>query len=474
LPARTYRIVGLIAVAVTVLSSINPAHAAQQPDRVVRIQIETANSLGTIPEDFIGFGYETSAVAQSDFFAAKNTRMIRLYSNLARRGLIRIGGNVSDHTQFIPDGTPAVKTERETTVINRENLAGLSGFAQATGWRVMWGLNLGTGTREQATVEAVAVDQSLGPYLQSFEIGNEVDLMRKFKDFDAYHAAYVDYKATIRARLPHATFSGPDAAGSLEFARKFVAAESADMKLVTHHYYRTGARRPEATMDFLLARDQRFDVRLDLLRDLATQHHLDYRINEVNSFYGGGKQGVSDVFGSALWCLDFMFNLASHGCSGVNMETDINQLGFISFYSPIVHDAAGICSARPEYYGMLAFAMAGHGRLLKTSVDKGDVNLAAYATRDGSGSIYLTVINKDLAQDVTIECPLPAGCKTVEAYRLSAPAPDARTGITFAGRAVSDDGSWALAIPAAVPVVAGVARPALPHASAAVLKFATE
>jgi len=31
---------------------------------------------------------------------------------------------------------------------------------------------------------------------------------------------------------------------------------------------------------------------------------LEYRINEVNSFSGGGKEGISDTFGSALWCLD--------------------------------------------------------------------------------------------------------------------------------------------------------------------------
>ena len=35
------------------------------------------------------------------------------------------------------------------------------------------------------------------------------------KDFGAYHAAYLDYKAAIRTRLPRAAFSGPDSASSL-------------------------------------------------------------------------------------------------------------------------------------------------------------------------------------------------------------------------------------------------------------------
>ena len=82
----------------------------------------------------------------------------------------------------------------------------------------MWGLNLGTGTKEEAAEEAMAVDQALGPNLHSFEVGNEVDLLPKYsKDYVAYHRAFADYKAAIRSRLPNAVFSGPDSAGNLEF-----------------------------------------------------------------------------------------------------------------------------------------------------------------------------------------------------------------------------------------------------------------
>jgi hypothetical protein len=66
---------------------------------------------------------------------------------------------------------------------------------------------------------------------------------------------------------------------------------------------------------------------------------------------------VSDTFGSALWVLDFLWKLAYAGCAGVNMETGVNQLGFVSLYSPIADN-----SAKPEYYGLLAFAHAGRGQ----------------------------------------------------------------------------------------------------------------
>jgi hypothetical protein len=454
--------------ALLLCAAFSPAAESQ----AVHIHLDGPLSVERISEDFIGFGYETSAVAQKDFFSARNERMIRLYRNLGCRGLIRIGGNVSDHTRFEPNGASAPKTEQGVTIINQADLDQLGEFARATGWRVMWGLNLGTGTREEAVEEAVAVDRALGDRVHSFEIGNEVDLMPKYaKDYDAYHAAYLDFKTAIRARLPHATFSGPDVAGNMAFVDKFIATESADMSLATHHYYRTGARNKNATIEHLLKHDDGFASRLDHLRDVCAAHHLDYRINEVNSFYGGGKEGVSDTFASALWCLDYAFDLAAHGCRGVNVETDINQHGFVSFYSPIAHDTAGVCSARPEYYALLAFATAGHGMLLKASLDATDLNLSVYATRDEHGVVFVTAINKDLARDADLTCPLPEGCTNGTAYALRAPSVDAKSGVTFAGTSVSEDGTWTPGAPESVHITDGAARFTVPHASALVVKF---
>jgi hypothetical protein len=450
----------------------SPARSAEEVPRNVRIQINPANRIASISEDFIGFGYETSAVAQARFFNRNNARMIKLYGNLSQHGLIRIGGNVSDHTQYIAGGVPAAKTDKLVSVINGANLADLGDFARATGWRVMWGLNLGTGTAAQAVEEAVAVDRALGANLHSFEVGNEVDLLPKYSNnYAAYRRAFAEYKAAIRSQLPRAMFSGPDAAGNFKFIKNFVAEQAADMELVTQHYYRGDANKPDATMNHLLARDKAFETQLSALRDLCDRNRLEYRINEVNSFYNGGKPGVSDAFGSALWCLDLMLELAAHGCDGVNLQTDLNRLGFISYYSPIVHDAAGVCTARPEYYGMLAFAMVAHGEMLGTSFDAGNLNVAAYASQDTQGTYFLTVINKESKHDISITCAAPAGTTVVEAFRLSAPALGATTNVTFAGSAVADDGTWSPLPPETVPTTAGDARCNVPHASAIVLKF---
>lgn len=339
----------LICAAALLAASPSPAQDKQDVE-VVKLRVNSTVALSTISDDFIGFGYETSAVAQSNFFTARNSAMIQLYRNLSPHGLIRIGGNVSDHTRFVPDGISAARTEREVTIINQTNLLDLAAFARKTDWKVMWGLNLGSGSIPEAVEEARAVHAALGSHLHSFEIGNEVDALRRFaNDYNAYYTAFLDYKAAIRAALPHPAFSGPDVIGNWAWLTNFARSEAGDMKLLTQHYYRGGAGNPGSTLDKLLQPDQSWDARLEKLRQLCGNHHLYFRINEVNSFSGGGKLGVSDTFGSALWALDFMFRLASHGCNGINLETDVNQLGFISHYSPIGRDAAGNCVARPEY-----------------------------------------------------------------------------------------------------------------------------
>lgn len=436
----------------------------------VKIQVDTKTVMSRISPRFIGFGYESSAVAQPDFFSAKNARMVRLYRNLSPHGLMRIGGNVSDHTQYVPNGISAAHSEREVTILNQKNLADLGAFARATGWSVMWGLNLGTGSREEAVREAIDVHAALGSQHQSFEIGNEVEALRRFnKSYEAYHAAYLDYKAAIRAAIPNAPFSGPDSIGNWDWIANFAGTEARDMQLLTQHYYRGGAGDPASTLEKLLKHDDNWENRLKKLQQLCRDRGLAFRINEVNSFYGGGKSGVSDTFGSALWCLDYLFLLASYGCDGVNMETDVNQLGWISHYSPIVHDASGNCSVRPEYYGILAFAMAGKGDLLKLALDKGDINLSSYATRDARGGLWITVVNKDLSRDAMVEVALPEGYSTAEVFRLRAPSAESKDQVTFAGAEVSADGTWTPGAAEKVTLQERSARLLVAHASAAVV-----
>jgi len=101
------------------------------------------------------------------------------------------------------------------------------------------------------------------------------------------------------------------------------------------------------------------------------------------------------------------------------METDINQLGFISFYSPIVHDAAGSATARPEYNGMLAFAMAGRGQLLKTNIhDKPAINFSALLHAGTGRARFSDGHQQGFGTRRRDPMPPSADFKTARGYRL--------------------------------------------------------
>jgi hypothetical protein len=191
---------------------------------------------------------------------------------------------------------------------------------------------------------------------------------------------------------------------------------------------------------------------------------------ETASFSGGGKAGVSDTFAAALWALDYLFVLASYGCSGVNMETGVNHLGVISKYTPISDNLAGHYGAAPEYYGLLAFAQAAKGEQIALACDTGGINLTAYAARQRSGALTLTVINKDLNRDAAVEVTGIAG-KQAQAMRLAAPSLNAMNGVTLGGAAVGGDGSWKDAKADAVKIAGGKAVLDVPAGSAALVTF---
>jgi hypothetical protein len=209
------------------------------------------------------------------------------------------------------------------------------------------------------------------------------------------------------------------------------------------------------------------------LRAASLSCGVPYRICEVNSFSGGGRPGVSDTMAGALWALDYMFTVASHGGSGVNMETGVNQHGFISSYSPIGDDEQGHYSAKPEYYGLLAFSLAACGELLSTEVEPNTAAIKAYATRLSNGALTLTLINKgNVASVAHVDTGGRSLNREASVIRLKAPAVDAKTGITLGGAEVTARGTWKPAVPEILDVRKAQLSLSLPAASAAMVQIA--
>jgi len=479
------------------LSGAAPGLAQRATTKAIRVTIDTRRKQGRIPDDFTGLGYEISSVATPGLLSDTNRAYVRLVRGLGANGVIRVGGITSDSAAFAADAVAS--SAAKATVINAANLRELGTFLDATGWRLIWGLNLGSGDMKNAAEEAVAVAAAVKDKLLAFEIGNEPDGFAgdafnahrpKNYGYGDYLKEFRAYKAVIRSKLPDAPFAGPDASWATDWVSRFAADEGSDLKLLTKHYYRAGANNPyldklidsnqraeyEARaknnkIELLIREDKSLRGMLQELSTAAAASHIPFRICEANSFYGGGQPGVSDAFVSALWVLDFMWTLASGGAAGVNMQTGVNHLDFISYYSAIRNHADGAVSIGPEYYGMLAFAQAGKGERIALDYDADGINLKAYAVLGDHGDLMVTLINKDQNADADVTMTTGQTFQRATAWRLKGLALGSADNVTLGGIEVAAKDRWHARQIELLLTAGGVGEIHVPAASAAVVTW---
>jgi hypothetical protein len=399
-----------------------------------------------IPANFIGLGYEMSSVATPGLLSIANDRYVELIKGLGPEGVLRVGGIVANYSRYIPDGS--VKNERQDTVITRANLEQFAAFLEKIGWTSIWSVNFAQGTIDEAITEARAVYDVLGSRLLALEIGNEVDTYGRGQpfrdasyDYAAYRKEYETWHSRLAAALPRIPFAAPDTASAVDWVENMAQDADGKVQLLTTHYYRNGQKR--GTADQLLSPDPRLkDIALRM-RAAGKQSGVAWRMCEINSFSGGGLPGVSDTFVGALWTLNTMLLLAQYGCSGVNMETGVNQLGFVSSYSPIQDDGNGKNFAGVPYAGMLAFrtALAGCSELLPLESESPIDTLTAYALGVHGKPRSLVVLNMDRTSDATVSLDR-LGLKDAEVLRLTAPAANSTKEVAFAGVAVGAMNNW--------------------------------
>ena len=147
---------------------------AQSPDLDVELNIDSATNLARVPLDYMGLSYESGQLAYPDFFSPRNMALIQMFRTLSPSGVLRLGGNLSEFTLW-SETEPAAPPERgglvgpdpghrepRTFTITPRSIRNLQGFLSATGWRCIYGLNLGGGTLEQALAEGGYVAKTLG------------------------------------------------------------------------------------------------------------------------------------------------------------------------------------------------------------------------------------------------------------------------------------------------------------------------
>jgi hypothetical protein len=439
------------------LGTLAASHKLQEQTAVVQatLTIDHEARLASVPTDFMGLSYESGQLAYPDFFSPQNAALIQMFKTLSPSGVLRLGGNLSEFTVW-SDTEPASPPERgglvgpdpghrepRTFTITPQSIRNLHGFLNATGWRCIYGLNLGGGTLDQALAEGAFVARTLGPQLVVVQFGNEPDLFKHHDQnnrpwtFDEYLDKWKAFRAAFHQQLPHVAVAGPDTAFNQKWVKQFTEDVPKEVVMVTSHYYPLGPPTdPKMTIDLLLHPGARFDSSCREAIESAKAAGLPFRMAEGNSCYNAGKPGVSDTFASALWAGDFCLQMASLGCVGVNLHAGAN-----GFYSPIVGSVITGFEARPEYYGLLvAQTFAGH-TMRKTTLDAQGANLTAYAAQADSGHGLIAIFNKD-ARDAEVAIGIEAGLKQIAVQRLEAASIDSKTGVKFEGASVASDGAF--------------------------------
>jgi hypothetical protein len=289
-----------------------------------------------------------------------------------------------------------------------------------------------------------------------FEIGNECDLYGSSyfsgatSNLPTFESVWTRFRSAIVAQTPAVASlcTGPaDASNVSSWTVPFGQyTTKSNISLLTQHYYRGDGQSASSTAANLVTPDAALVSDLQTLNTGAKGIGVPYRISECNSYYNGGADGVSDAYCSSLWIIDFLFDCALNGAVGTNFHGGGDSDG----YTPIADSGGAVVEARPEYYGILFFTLAGQGILYTTSLSGiGSLNITAYAVKTSSGGLNLIVVNKDSAQNLQLTVDLPQNASSASLLEMtqltpgaSGPSLSATSGVTIQGASVGASGSF--------------------------------
>jgi hypothetical protein len=414
----------------------------------------SATSVGAIGSAFAGLSYEKSALTYP-LFQASNTDLIGMFERLGP-SLLRVGGNSVDETVWTPNGVG-----RTAGQIAPSDVVALAAFVKAAGWQCLYGVNLGgsaTGvqTTALAAAEVAYAAQQFGSSLLGIEIGNECDL---YGDTGSYYAGawsltqfetlWAQYRTAILATTPGVTITGPASASNestwtVPFGQSVTKSEIA---LLTQHYYRGNGQSASSTAANLVTPDTTVVNDLSILKAGAANIGIPFRMSECNSYYNGGASGVSNAYCSSLWIIDYLFAVAQGGAVGANFHGGGDGTG----YTPIANDSTtgAVVEARPEFYGILLFTLAGQGTVCQTTVSASSLNVTGYTVKTAAGGLNLIIVNKDSSANLNLAITLPqtvTKATLLEMTQLTAgatgPSLSATEGVTIQGASVNIDGTF--------------------------------
>jgi hypothetical protein len=331
--------------------------------------------------------------------------------------VLRFGGDSADRAYWAPGAREAGGLRHcpyRPFALGPSIIGAVSALARSLDAHVILGLSMRAHQLSLAATEAAALSRALDPpplygdLVDAFEIGNEPDLYPLYSvrgGFDRYLTDFGVWTEVARAAAsdPGATVAGPSlgrlglpwitGARAANWGR-FLQGQASPQLLTFHTYPLIKHDCPGAlcpSIPNLLSEGASHGLALQVAPFVAaTPTPAEVRVDEMNSVTGEGARGVSDTFASALWALDTLFELEAAGVSGVNVQTIQGAR-----YALFDNLGGGTWVVRPEYYGLLAFALASPPGSQLLSVAGGPSAVKVWATRSADGQTRIVLINKD-------------------------------------------------------------------------------
>ena len=439
-----------------------------------RVTIHAERPGAAIPADFLGFSMEKSVLAEP--FPAGQHGVAESVPEPGRRCAAAVRGARRDTYWSRTEVNPAANKGKRKT-IGPMALDNLYAFAkEAVG----------------AFCTASIWEHTTRPWLQTsglcgegrrrdragVEIGNEPDIYTEHEvrpanyGYTAYRGEIEAYQRAILERVPHAPLAGPATTKSSDWFPRSVSDFKDRLTLATSHLYPLSAKVKDARASRFASVPNLLDARTDQVwmpmieahQKAASAAGLPFRLGECNSASGGGTDGVSDVFASALWGADFLFDMASRGLAGINFHGYFYDRGYTPF-----------CLRRPlcAASDLLQSAAVPPGcpRPYRARGVRDDGQGLAHATLGDDRKLRVVLINKDPGHAAVVSVAHGSERRKGQAIRLTAPSVTSKEGVTLTRNAVNRDGTWTPLAGASEPVqsLKGTFDVPLPAASVALL-----
>jgi hypothetical protein len=428
--------------------SARRGHAIQQAS----VSIDPQAVIGpVVPADFLGLSFEASNLPNIAGYAGSGD-LVNLMRSLGQ-GVMRFGGiSVDTEAAWATEGAAPAWAH---TAITPQDIQGIAELAHATGWRVLLGVAFGHYEPAVAAQEAQAAQSLLGTSLEGIAIGNEPDryvadaLRSSPWSFADYLTEANAYRAAIAAAAPGVPIVGPDASSApavLAWASETAVAEHP--ALLTAHYYpltRCEAYAPKLSDLLSPVTRANESAILEHLSAIARASGIPLRLDETNNVSCRGQPGVSDVFASALWAVDYVARAMASGVAGLNFHDLIAEP---ETYSPLVAGdaqelASGTLHANPEWYALLlSRSLLGDEPVHADVVAAHTLTAAAFVSPSGSVHVVLVDFAPSRSRPLRVRLRLPPSLRGGTIVRLTAPGLSARTGVTLGGQGVTPEGTW--------------------------------